>query len=282
MNWERLIDGNLGRQILGNSLEAWITAGLVTAGIFILATTLRAFLLSRLRRSALLARIDKIVPALLERTQFYFLLIMAIHFGTQNLDLSHKLDTAREYIFLFFLFFQLGLWLTGALAYFGKRHLDEAMARDTGRATTISTLITLGNICVWVTMGLLLLENYGKNVSALVTGLGIGGVAVAFVLQSILGDLFASVSIVLDKPFAIGDAISMNGLSGTVEQIGLKTTRIRSVTGEQLVFSNSDLLKNVLHNFKRMHRRRALFTLGVTYEPRRRNSIACASSCRRP
>jgi small-conductance mechanosensitive channel len=104
------------------------------------------------------------------------------------------------------------------------------------------------------------------NISALVAGLGVGGVAVALALQSILGDLFASLAIVLDRPFVIGDAITVGNFAGSVEHIGLKTTRIRSITGEQLIFSNSDLLKNVVKNFKRMERRRITFTFGLIYE----------------
>jgi small-conductance mechanosensitive channel len=266
MNWERFLDGNLERHFLGNSFEHWLTAAFVMAGIFLLSVTVRAFAISHLRKSQAILRIDTVLPDLVERTQIFFLFLLAVHFGTQSLDLPPKLDSARDHIFLFVLFFQLGLWLTGALAFYGRRSIQDNLAKDSGRATTISSLITLGNIVIWVTMGLLLLENYGKNVSALITGLGIGGVAVAFALQNILGDLFASVSIALDKPFAIGDTISVNGLSGTVEQIGLKTTRIRSISGEQLIFSNSDLLKNVLRNYKRMERRRATFNFGLVYE----------------
>ncbi len=97
-------------------------------------------------------------------------------------------------------------------------------------------------------------------------GLGVTGIAVALALQNILGDLFASLSIVLDKPFVVGDYIVVDTLQGTVERIGLKTTRVRSLSGEQIVFSNADLLKSRLRNFKRMQERRVAFTFGVTYQ----------------
>jgi small-conductance mechanosensitive channel len=106
-----------------------------------------------------------------------------------------------------------------------------------------------------------------------VASLGIGGIAVALAVQNILGDLFASLSIVLDKPFVIGDVINVNGVIGTVEYVGLKTTRVRSIGGEQIIFSNADLLKSRIHNLKRMESRRVAFTVGVTYdtpEPRLR------------
>jgi len=119
---------------------------------------------------------------------------------------------------------------------------------------------------VWSVVLLLFLDNLGINVTALVTGLGIGGIAIALALQNILGDLFASLSIILDKPFEIGDFIAVGELKGNVERIGIKTTRLRSLTGEQLVFSNSDLLSSRIQNFKRMFERRVSFQIGVTYE----------------
>jgi small-conductance mechanosensitive channel len=106
----------------------------------------------------------------------------------------------------------------------------------------------------------------GIDITALVAGLGVGGIAVALAAQNILGDLFASWSIVLDKPFLVGDFIIIDGYSGTVEHIGLKTTRLRSLTGEQLIFSNSDLLKCRIRNYKRMQERRIVFSFGVLYE----------------
>ncbi len=115
-------------------------------------------------------------------------------------------------------------------------------------------------------MLLLTLDNLGVNVTALVAGLGIGGIAVALAMQNILGDLFASLSIVIDKPFVIGDFIVVDDYKGTVEHVGLKTTRVRSLGGEQLVFSNNDLLKSRVRNYKRMYERRIEFSFGVLYQ----------------
>jgi small-conductance mechanosensitive channel len=111
----------------------------------------------------------------------------------------------------------------------------------------------------------LALDNLGVNVTALVAGLGVGGVAVALAVQNILGDLFASLSIVLDKPFVLGDFIIVGELLGAVENIGIKTTRVRSLSGEQLIFSNNDLLNSRIRNFGRMAERRVVFQLGVVY-----------------
>jgi len=110
------------------------------------------------------------------------------------------------------------------------------------------------------------LDNLGINITTLIAGLGISGIAVALAIQNILGDLFASFSIVLDKPFVIGDFIIIDEYMGAVEHIGLKTTRIRSLSGEQLIFSNADLLKSRIRNYKRMFERRVVFSLGVVYQ----------------
>jgi len=112
---------------------------------------------------------------------------------------------------------------------------------------------------------LLALDNLGVNITALVAGMGIGGIAVALAAQNILGDLFASISIVLDKPFVINDFIIVGDYMGSVEHIGVKTTRIRSLSGEQIVFSNTDLLNSRVRNFKRMVERRVVFSFGVVY-----------------
>ena len=131
--------------------------------------------------------------------------------------------------------------------------------------TMIRTLGLLGKVALWTVMVLLALHNVGVNVTALVAGLGIGGIAVALALQNILADVFSSIAIILDKPYQVGDFIAVGDSMGTVERIGLKTTRIRSLSGEQLVFSNSELLKSRIRNFRRMAERRVEFAIGVPY-----------------
>ena len=124
----------------------------------------------------------------------------------------------------------------------------------------------VGRIVLWSVVLLMILDNLGVNITALVASLGIGGIAVALAVQNILGDIFASLSIALDRPFAIGDFIVVGDVLGTVEYIGLKTTRIRSLSGEQIVFSNADLLKSRIRNYKRMTERRVVFGFGVVYQ----------------
>ena len=123
----------------------------------------------------------------------------------------------------------------------------------------------IARVVLWSVIVLMALANLGIDVTALVAGLGVGGIAVALAVQNILGDLFASLTIVLDKPFVLGDFIIVGDYMGTVENVGLKTTRIRSLGGEQLVFGNSDLLSARVRNYKRMNERRIVFKIGVVY-----------------
>ncbi len=118
---------------------------------------------------------------------------------------------------------------------------------------------------LWVVFSLLMLQNLGVQVTALITGLGIGGIAIALAVQNVLGDLLASLSIIFDRPFEVGDFVIVGDLMGTVENVGLKTTRMTSLSGEQLVFNNSDLLSSRIRNYKRMRERRILFEIGVIY-----------------
>jgi small-conductance mechanosensitive channel len=124
----------------------------------------------------------------------------------------------------------------------------------------------LMRLVVWAAVLLLLLDNLGVNVTTLIAGLGVGGIAVALAAQNVLGDLFASLSIVLDKPFVVGDFIAVADFMGSVEHVGLKTTRLRSLSGEQVIFSNTDLLGSRIRNYGRMFERRVVSSIGVTYQ----------------
>ncbi len=130
----------------------------------------------------------------------------------------------------------------------------------------MNALAFMSKVAAWVVVLLLVLGNLGVDITGLLTGVGIGGIAIALAVQKILSDLFASLTIVLDKPFVLGDFLIVDDLMGTVEHIGLKSTRLTSISGEQLVFSNTDLLSSRIRNYGRMQERRAVFTIGVTYD----------------
>ncbi len=161
---------------------------------------------------------------------------------------------------------QAAIWGNVLIAYAIQRYAEVHRVSDAARVTTMSAMAFLGKLLLWTVALLLILDNLGVDVTTLIAGLGVGGIAVALAAQNILGDLFASLSIVMDKPFVLGDFIIVGDFQGTVENIGLKTTRLRSLSGEQLVFPNSDLLTSRIRNFKRMQERRVVFTIAVTYE----------------
>jgi small-conductance mechanosensitive channel len=127
----------------------------------------------------------------------------------------------------------------------------------------IGVLTVIARVLVWMGIVLLILDNLGFNITTLVAGLGIGGIAIALAAQHILGDLFASLSILLDKPFRVGESIIVGDMLGSVEYIGLKTTRIRSLSGEELVLGNSDLLSSRIRDYETMRERRVVFSVDV-------------------
>ncbi len=144
------------------------------------------------------------------------------------------------------------------------RNADEELSAE--RASAARTIGIVIKAVLWTVGLLFVLNNMGVNITAAVAGLGVGGVAVALAAQAILGDAFSSFAIYLDKPFVVGDFIIVGDHLGVVEHVGIKTTRVKSLQGEQLVFSNTDLTSSRIQNFKKMEQRRVPFTIGVTYQ----------------
>ncbi|AXQ31817.1 mechanosensitive ion channel family protein [Solimonas sp. K1W22B-7] len=211
-------------------------------------------------------QLDDAMVAALQATRLWLVSIFALSLGSHYLTLPDRHNDLLKAATAVAFFLQLGFWAGAALNFWLGRSRARAMASNASAATSLSAIGFIAQLVLWTVILLLVLDNLGINITALVAGLGIGGVAVALAVQNILGDLFASLSIVVDKPFVIGDFIIVDNYMGTVENVGLKTTRIRSLDGEQIVFSNSDLLKTRLRNYKRMVERRVLFSFGVAYE----------------
>jgi len=199
-------------------------------------------------------------------TKFFIIFIVSLYFASRYINLKESIDTLITRITFILVLFQLGLWIIDLFNFF----IDKAFIKDQNQITSNKTqtfLIKLASkIILWALIFLLILDNLNINITALIGGLGIGGIAIALAVQNILGDLFASLSIILDKPFEVGDFIIIDEYLGTVENIGLKTTRVRSLSGEQLILSNSDLLKSRIRNYKRMQERRVVFKFGLIYQ----------------
>lgn len=251
-----------------NPVRAW----LVALGIAIVV--LMALRLGRLVTERQLLRlaartetdVDDVVVSAIKQTRVWFLVIVSLWTGSLALLLPEDLRDVLAVIAIIATLVQVGIWASAAIAGYIAAKSDRTLEVDPASVTTLRAIGFLGSVAVWTVVFLVALANIGIDVTALIAGLGVGGIAVALALQNILGDLFASLSIVLDKPFVYGDFIVVDSLAGTVEHVGLKTTRVKSLSGEQLIFSNSDLLKSRVRNFKRLEERRIVFTVGVTYQ----------------
>ena len=210
--------------------------------------------------------IDDFVADLLSNTKVWFQILIAFYAGTFRIGLPVQISNLIVRIVIIVLWLQIGIWMSSAISFWVETYKRERLDKDASSVTTVSALSYIGNIILWTIVALLILDNLGIEVTSLIAGLGITGIAVALAVQNILGDLFASLTIVLDKPFVIGDFIVVGSHSGTVEKIGLKTTRLRSLLGEQIIFGNNDLLQSRINNFQYLKERRAVFSFGVRYE----------------
>ncbi len=258
----------LDKIYFGNTLQSWVLAVCILIAVFSALKIVQRVLISRLSKlaQATESQVDDLLVSMLKRTKFFILLVASAYVASSAILLKPSVEALWEKAFVLILIIQGGLWASAAVSFWLGRTMRKRMEQDASSATTISLLGFVARLVLWVIVLLLMLDNLGVNITGLVAGLGIGGIAVALAVQNILGDLLASLSIVLDKPFVIGDVISVDGLQGTVEHIGLKTTRIRSIDGEELIFANNDLLKCRIHNYRRMKERRVVIRLGVVYQ----------------
>ncbi|WP_051971521.1 mechanosensitive ion channel family protein [Massilia sp. 9096] len=201
----------------------------------------------------------------LARTSNLAILATSILIGVSLLDLPAPWHDRIGHLWFITLGVQIAIYLHRAIAVTARRYFQvHGKGLEDNQVTVAHTLVIWAlQWSVWTIFLLSMLSNLGINVSTFVASLGIGGVAVALAVQNILGDLFASLSIATDKPFEVGDAISVPEFSGTIEHVGLKTTRVRALSGEQIVIANAELLKKVVHNFKRQSTRRVQYTLRV-------------------
>lgn len=258
----------LQQKFLDNSLGDWLIALLVAAALVLVIGLLRTLVVRRL--AALAQRtstsVDDLLVAVARRTHLPLLALPAFWLGGRSLALPDRLGLVLTGAASLALVLQLGLWISGAIDFWIARSRARAVEQNTGAATSLAALNFIGKTVLWALLLLFALDNLGVNVTAMVAGLGVGGVAVALAVQNILGDLFASLSIVIDKPFVVGDFIIVESYMGTVQYVGLKTTRLLSLDGEQIVFSNGDLLKARLRNYKQMQERRVVFKFYILYE----------------
>ena len=258
----------LSRSFLGNTALEWLIA-LVVAGVVWATVRIGVrVLLSRMKALAAKTEtdVDDLITELLEKTKGLFVALVAFYAAGRSLELPAEVDALMTRLVVLGFLIQGALWANGIVNYVLGSWARRKFEGDPTITTAMGSVGFLIRLGVWATFGMLALDNLGIDVGPLVASLGIGGLALGLALQGTLSDLFASFSIVFDRPFAVGDYIQVGSLGGTVQHVGLKTTRVTALTGEQLVFSNSDLLGSRIQNFQRREERRCAFTLGVTYE----------------
>lgn len=259
-----------GTDYLGVNLLEWG----ILVGIAVLLWSALSFLKRRfgakIARAALRTAThwDDIAGRLVERTHGLFLFVVSFYLAASVMGADSRAMALLYKFLVITMFFQAALWGNELLAYLLNRYLMKRSGQTDDKVDKLATYSAINitaKFLLWTVLFLLLLDNLGVNITALVTGLGIGGIAIALAVQNILGDIFASLTIVLDRPFEVGDFIVADDKSGTVEAIGLKTSRIRSLSGEQLVFPNKKLIEDYVQNFKRMQERRVVFNVNLEY-----------------
>ncbi len=253
-------------EYLGNELGEWAVALAIFLVTFTVLPLVKRAISAQRRREPPgpqgYIALD-LLAAVVAHTNRLFLLGVAVWLGARDLTFPGRFDRGLTVVLILLLWMQLALWAMAAIRYMVGLRRQRLGSEVVASMDVI--LVAIG-IVVWGLAGLLALENLGIHVGPLLAGLGIGGIALALAVQTVLSDLLASLSIALDKPFVIGDFLAIDDCQGTIEHIGVKSTRMRSLTGEQIILGNSDLLKARVRNFGRMAERRALFQLDVHYE----------------
>src|SRR5690625_414601 len=257
----------LNQVFLGNTVERWlIAAGIIIFGM-LLVKLLKGSVFTRLKSLSERTQnnIDNFVLEKFEEFVIPAIYFLIVYWGILSLDLHIQVQSIVEVAFIVIVtYFAIRLissvFLLMLRSYVIKQENGEEKVREVGG------IMLIINVVIWSVGLLFLLDNLGYNITAIITGLGIGGIAIALAAQNILEDLFNYFVIFFDRPFEIGDYLVIEDKSGTVDYIGIKTTRIRSLTGEQLVFSNGDLSESRIHNYKKMQRRRIVFSVTIAYD----------------
>ena len=233
----------LSNPLADNTGQDWLIAAIVVVVVAVVVRTAIGIAVRRLKAIASKTEtdVDDLVTELLEKTKFVFVALVALYAGAISLTLPPAVDDVLSTILVLGFLVQGAFWANGIVNYMLGSWARQRFEADPTISTALGSVGFLVRFAVWATFAMLALDNLNVDIGPLVASLGIGGVALALALQGVLGDLFASLTIIFDKPFAVGDYIQVGDLAGTVQHVGLKSMRILAVSGEQLVFSNGDL-----------------------------------------
>jgi small-conductance mechanosensitive channel len=250
----------------GNSVRDYlVTAGIILA-IFLILKIFKSVVIRRLKQwsEKTSGTLDDFIVRQLERLAVPLVYAISPYIALQYLSFGETVERIVHSVFIILVTFFTARFIIATAHYVLQSYAKKHQAG--GSTQSIKGISGFLSILVWVLSVVFLLDNLGFKVSTIVAGLGIGGIAVALAAQTILGDLFSYFVIFFDRPFQVGDFIMVDSKLGAVEHVGIKTTRIKSLGGEEMVFSNKDLTDSRIHNFKKMERRRVVFTIGVTYQ----------------
>jgi small-conductance mechanosensitive channel len=256
----------LKTELAGSTLMQWATASATALFVILVARVAKSLLHKRVVRLAERTRTrwDDIVVSVLENTKWFSYIALGVYLGSLVLNLGEPYRTYVRIGASLMLLVQIGIWLQTALKLvlgnWRSKHVEKP-----GQTTMAAGIGFVLSMLLWTLICLMALSNMGIEITALIAGLGMGGIAAALAIQSVLGDIFASLSIYFDRPFDIGDVIVVDGMTGTVERIGMRSTRVRALEGEELVYSNRNLVESRIRNFKRMRERRVEARVGVEY-----------------
>jgi small-conductance mechanosensitive channel len=262
-----MYEGILERVFLGNRISDYLIAITALLMSFLIINIVIRYFIKRFKKISekTTTTVDDFLVNILEKLAIPFLYLLAIYISIKSLSFHPYFEKGVNYFELAVVMYFLARFITMLVRYGFKTYLAKS-GYDASLERSLQGITVVIKILVWGGGVIFFLDNLGFKISAVIAGLGIGGVAVALAAQAILKDLFSYFSIIFDHPFKIGDFIIVGDFMGTIEHIGIKTTRIRSLGGEMLIFSNSDLTDSRLRNYKLMEKRRIVFKLGVTYE----------------
>lgn len=262
---ESLVETLAESTILGNTPWQLTMAAIILVGLSLALLLVRRVIRARYATLAATPQIELMETPLhaASRTTTTFIILLSLYIAAHTLNLDVRVERALTTLFTISVFWQVGLWATVAVLGMLENRRRTTLAANPAAGSSIGILGFLARFTIWSFVLLLTLDNLGVEIKSLLAGLGIGGIAVALAAQNILGDLFASLSITLDRPFVVGDSLTVDTYSGTVEYIGIKSTRLRAPSGEQIIMPNASLLSSRVRNNTRMSQRRVVLTLGV-------------------
>lgn len=251
------------------SIEHWLSSLGVALVAYLVLVIVFKWILPRVLKiqGKHLGHLRHVLAYSLDGTRWSLMLVIALTIGGATLPLSDSALLSIQRIGLALTFIQFAIWGHRVVSDWTVKRAERAAQVGGPNNPVLRSVFSWGmKLAIWVVVLLFILANYGVNITAFVASLGVGGVAIALAVQNILSDIFASLAIGLDKPFEVGDFIVFGADSGTIERIGLKTTRIRSISGEEIVYGNTGLLQTIIHNYRQMRERRIVFAFGVTYD----------------